>query len=229
MIRAVLFDLFETLVTEYPGPPTRASSLGPVLGLEREAYRVLWKARRPRIVVGTLSFRDALTEISTALTGSADAAAIQRICEQRVGEKVVVFRQVDADIAAMIGALRARGLRLAVISNGFAEDVRGWPTWPLAREFQCTLFSCESGIAKPDPQIYLNATRALGVESDAAIYIGDGGDSELQGAEDAGLRAFRADWFARNWPHTRTVSGGAALAHPQDVLNVASQVTRLGS
>ena len=51
MIKAVLFDLLETLVTESHVPPARASSLAPVLGLERQAYRAEWKARRPRVVV----------------------------------------------------------------------------------------------------------------------------------------------------------------------------------
>ena len=64
MIKAVLFDLFETLITESHYAPTRASSLAPALGLERQAYRPAWKARRPRIVVGELSFADALTQIS---------------------------------------------------------------------------------------------------------------------------------------------------------------------
>ena len=62
MIKAVLFDLYETLITESHLAPTRASSLAHALGLERQAYRAEWQARRPRIVVGELSFADALTE-----------------------------------------------------------------------------------------------------------------------------------------------------------------------
>lgn len=64
MIKAVLFDLFETLITESPVQPTPASSLGETLGLQQEAFRVEWKARRPRVVLGQLSFAAALTEIS---------------------------------------------------------------------------------------------------------------------------------------------------------------------
>jgi hypothetical protein len=37
VIKAVLFDLFETLITESHLAPTRASSLAPALGLERQA------------------------------------------------------------------------------------------------------------------------------------------------------------------------------------------------
>lgn len=220
MVRAVVFDLFETLVTEAGTPPTRVSSVGAALGLEREAFRVEWKARRPHVVTGRLSFGEALTEISRMLAGGVDTTAIERACEQRIREKATVFSTIDEDVSTLIGQLRARSLGLAVVSNGFAEDVRAWPAWPLARAFQSTVFSCVAGVAKPDPEIYLKAIRELGVEPDTAVYIGDGGDDELAGAEKAGLRAFRADWFSRRWPHAGSSSAGVGLANPRDVLRI---------
>ena len=223
MVRAVLFDLFETLVTESWTQPTRASSVGGALGLESEAFRVEWKVRRPRVVLGRLSFGEALTEISRTLIGSVDTAAVERICEQRAREKAIAFAAMDDDVAALISQLRGQGLSLAVISNCFAEDVSAWPTWPLAREFQCAVFSYVVGVAKPDPGIYLKATRGLGVESDTAVFIGDGGDDELVGAERTGLRAFRADWFLRRGSHAGSSNGGSVgLANPHDVLSIVT-------
>jgi putative hydrolase of the HAD superfamily len=57
------------------------------------------------------------------------------------------------------------------------------------------VFSFAVGVVKPDPRIYLNAIEQLGVKPEDALYIGDGGDDELAGAQRAGLRAARADWF----------------------------------
>lgn len=197
MITTILFDLFETLVTESHSTPTRASSLGPALGLDRVAFKVEWKPRRPLVVLGRLSFADALTEISKTLIGRVNEAAVQHACEQRLREKVVAFARRDPDVEHMVRELRARNLRLGVISNGFAEDVHAWPTWSLAREFECKVFSCEAGLAKPDLEIYWKVMRELGVEPATTVYVGDGGDDELAGAEQAGLRAFRAAWFSR--------------------------------
>ena len=222
MIRAVLFDLFETLITESQLPPTRASVLGHALGLDGEAFRLEWKTRRPRVVLGRLSFGEALTEISRALTGSVDAPAVQRVCEQRIREKAIAFREIDGDVAALIGELRGMGLGLAVVSNCFAEDVSAWSTWPLAREFQCSVFSYAAGVAKPDPAIYLKATRGLGVEPEATVFIGDGGDGELVGAQQAGLRAFRAVWFLRRWPHVGSFNGSVGLVNRRDVLTLVA-------
>jgi putative hydrolase of the HAD superfamily len=196
MINAILFDLFETLVTESHYAPTRASSLGPALGLDPAAFKAQWKARRPLIVLGRLSFADALTEISRGLIGRVNEDAVQHACEQRLGEKVIAFARRDPGVEHLIRELRARSVRLGVVSNAFAEDVQAWPTWPLAREFECCVFSCEAGLAKPDPEIYRKAMRELGVEPTTTVYVGDGGDDELAGAKRAGLRAFSAAWFS---------------------------------
>jgi len=219
MIKAVLFDLFETLITESPVQPMRASRLGETLGFEQEAFRDAWKARRPRVVLGQLSFAEALTEISTTLTGRVNRAAIQRMCEQRIRDKAAAYAQIDEDVAALITDLRGCGVGLAIISNCFEEDVLEWSTCPLARGFQCTLFSFAEGVAKPDPEIYLRATRRLGVEPATAVFIGDGADNELVGAERAGLRAFRALWFTSDRHRDQPPEApGVGLVDPQDFM-----------
>ena len=175
MVEAVVFDLFETLVTESGVRPVRASSLGEALGLEPEAFRAEWKARRPRVVLGRLAFTDALTEISRTLNGGVDGAAIREVREQRVREKARVFAEVDRHVADMIRALRAEGVRLAVVSNCFAEDVQAWSAWALAQAFQCVVFSWEAGLAKPDARVYTTVTRRLAVQAGASVFISEGG------------------------------------------------------
>jgi putative hydrolase of the HAD superfamily len=150
-----------------------------------------------------MSFRQALNDIATSLGGQADAATLQRICDERIRVKGEPFSQVEEKIVLMLDHLRSRNLRLGVISNCFAEDVVAWPESVLASRFDCTVFSFEVGLAKPDPEIYVEATRRLRVDVSEAWYIGDGFDEELSGAEQAGLRAFRALWFLRRWPHFR--------------------------
>jgi putative hydrolase of the HAD superfamily len=222
MIKAVLFDLFETLITESRLQPTRASRLGERLGFEQEAFRVAWKARRQRVVLGQLSFAEALTDISTTL-GGVDAAAIQRLCEQRIREKAAAYAHVDEEIVKLIADLRGCGVELAIISNCFKEDVLEWSTCPLARGFQCTLFSFGEGVAKPNPEIYLRAIRRLGVEPATAVFIGDGADNELAGAERAGLRAFRALWFTSDrLGDPSPEAPGSGLVDRQDVLKLVA-------
>jgi putative hydrolase of the HAD superfamily len=201
VVRAILFDLFETLITESRTRPPGVSSHASRLGVEREAFRGRWKALRPAVTTGHVSFRQAIATITTELGHPADDRTLQQLSDDRRRTKSEPFSRIEPEILTTIDALRGRGLRLGVISNGFAEDVAAWPTCALTARFDCTVFSCEVGVAKPGPAIYCEAMRRLDVEASDTWFVGDGGDEELRGAEEAGLRAFKALWFLERWPH----------------------------
>jgi HAD superfamily hydrolase (TIGR01509 family) len=164
-----------------------------------------------------VSFADALGEISRSLNGRVDVGAIQRVRQDRTREKAAACARIDDTVRELVTALANQGIRLAVISNGFEEDVSGWWRCSLAPQFQCTMFSWAEHVAKPDPEIYLRAMRQLGANAAEAVYIGDGADDELRGAERAGLRAWRAAWYVRDPP-----SNGAwpELTTCEDVLSL---------
>lgn len=203
MLRAVLFDLFETLITESRTRPSGVSSLASELGCEREAFRSQWKALRPAVMIGQVSFRHALSDITTKLGGHAADVTLERLRKERVRAKAEPFEQVEHPVLVVLDYLRSRDLRLGLISNCFAEDVAAWPKCSLAPRFDSTVFSFETGLTKPNPEIYRQATRRLGVDVSETWFIGDGGHEELSGAKQAGLRAFKALWFLRRWPHFR--------------------------
>jgi len=62
-MHAVLFDLYETLVSELGVPVRRASSLATQLGVDEAAYKREWKSRRPEILLGHYTFQQALAQI----------------------------------------------------------------------------------------------------------------------------------------------------------------------
>ena len=194
MIAGVLFDLYETLVTERHAAPARASSLGERLGLDEAAFRKAWKPQRTRITRGQMSFVDALLEVGATLGHGLDPELVRVVSDERRVEKAALFQRFDPVALEILGQLRNRGCRLAVVSNCFAEDVEAWPGCPAAECFDATVFSFAAGTAKPEPHIYLEATQRLGVDVCNALFIGDGGDDELLGAERAGLRAAQATW-----------------------------------
>lgn len=216
MIKAILFDLFQTLVTEHGTEQRRASSLGALFDLDPRHFRAAWKPRRPRVVRGELRFGEALVEVGTQLGVVLPAAAVQQACELRVRQKSTVFERVDPDLVETIRALHDRGLRLAVVSNCFAEDVEGWSGSALAPWFDAAVFSFAAGAAKPEPEIYVEAARRVAVSPADALFIGDGVDDELEGATRAGMRAARAAWYVKPAAHA---SGSAipVMNHWRDV------------
>ena len=224
MIRAVLFDLFETLVTESATRPAGVSSLAVEFGCERKAFRSEWKAVRSAVTVGRLSFGQALSDVAAKLGGQVEEATVQRLCEERTRTKAQAFAHIEHQVLAMLDHLRGRNLRLGIVSNCCAEDVAAWPHCSLAQRFDCTVFSFEVGLEKPDPRIYAEAVRRLGGDVSQTWFIGDGGSDELSGARQAGLRAFKALWFLRRWPHFREEPCAAAsFATVAEVVSLVEQ------
>jgi putative hydrolase of the HAD superfamily len=196
-----VFDLYETLVTDLDRPLRRASSLATQLGVDESAYKREWKSWRPKIVLGRCMFHDALAQIAATLGGVVDQRLLEGLRAERVDQKTAVLKTVEPDMLAAVGELRRRGLKLGIITNAFAEDVAGWEWSPLRPFFDVVVVSCAVGLAKPDPEIYLHACRALGALPQCTLFVGDGVD-EVAGARAAGLAASRALWFASRWPQT---------------------------
>ena len=65
MLQAILFDLFETLITESQTRPAGISASAPPLGCEREVFRREWKTLRPAALTGRVTLRQAPSRIAT--------------------------------------------------------------------------------------------------------------------------------------------------------------------
>ncbi|MEH1100105.1 HAD family hydrolase [Micromonospora sp. CPCC 205561] len=77
------------------------------------------------------------------------------------------------DTVATLAALRAAGVRVAVVSNiGF--DIRPmFEAWGCADLVDAFVLSYEVGRCKPDPGIFLRACGMLGVDPERALMVGD--------------------------------------------------------
>lgn len=213
---AVLFDLFETLVTESGAAVPRAGALGECFGLDPKAFRAEWKQLRLLVLRGQLSFRAALLEAGERLNVAMPEALVRQACDERARARSALFQKTDPEMLAVLRDLSGLGIRLGVVSNCMAEDVGGWPDSVLAAHFACAIFSFRAGTVKPDRRIYLDAIDCLGVSPGEAIFIGDGGDGELEGARDAGLDAAQAAWFVSN----PAPAGIPVLAKRQDLMRL---------
>ncbi len=164
MVKAVVFDLYETLVTQSGTAVPRAGALGESLGLDPTAYRREWKQMRPQVLRGELTFAEALMQIGTRLSAPIPFERVQQACDERIRANTEVFQKIDPDLLALTRDLHAHGVRLATISNCMAEDVVAWPTCAFAPQFASAVFSFAAGVVKPDPRIYLNAIEQLGAK-----------------------------------------------------------------
>jgi putative hydrolase of the HAD superfamily len=95
------------------------------------------------------------------------------------------FEAVDGAREACL-ALRAHGLRLAVVSNwdialhDYLAELR------LTELADAVVASADVGTPKPDPAIFVEALERLGVPAERAVHVGDEQD-DADGARAAGL------------------------------------------
>jgi putative hydrolase of the HAD superfamily len=88
-----------------------------------------------------------------------------------------------------IAALRERGLKTGLITVCSEDVPLLWPESAFHGLFDVEVFSATCGLRKPDPRIYRLALDGLGVEAEEAVFVGDGANDELAGAERVGMKA----------------------------------------
>ncbi|TML39494.1 MAG: HAD family hydrolase, partial [Actinobacteria bacterium] len=116
-----------------------------------------------------------------------------------------------------LAALRERGISLGLITV-CSEDVPAtWHETELAGLFDVETFSSKCGLIKPDPQIYLTTLDALGVEPGEALFVGDGANDELAGAQRLGMQAVLIHRAGEDppWDEVRDWQGPRITAIPQ--------------
>ena len=81
------------------------------------------------------------------------------------------------------------GLKLGLLTNCSRAVPVLWDETPLAPLMDESIFSCLVGCKKPDKRIYDIACERLGVLPQECVFVGDGGNRELEGALEAGMMA----------------------------------------
>jgi putative hydrolase of the HAD superfamily len=103
--------------------------------------------------------------------------------------------RVFSDVLPCLRAVKAGGIRCAVISNW---DERLTPTLRnlgLADEFEFILASAEVGFAKPASEIFAAAQQGFNLPPDQILHVGDSRREDREGANSAG---FRGVWLDRS-------------------------------
>ena len=93
------------------------------------------------------------------------------------------------DVVPALDELRARGLRLAIVSNFDGRLTRICEGLGIAHRFDTIVMSSRAGAAKPDPRIFKVALQRLGLAASEALHVGDSEKEDLAGAQACGLRA----------------------------------------
>ena len=181
-MRAVIFDLWNTIAVwpEDLWAETRPR-VAEHLGLTVEEFESRW--------YGELAHMRELGPMSDVLDLfdlSADDVERVTALRREVTRKGLV--PVPGAVET-IAALREQGLKTGLITVCSEDVVSLWEETDFHGLFDAEVFSAAVGLRKPDPRIYWIALEKLGVEPKDAMFVGDGANDELGGAERVGMTA----------------------------------------
>lgn len=208
-MKAILFDLFETLITEREagrntmdiGTP-ECDSPAALLGMSEAHFEAEWVQRRTGRMKGHFpDYYAVIKDICESAQLDVDTHLLKSLNERRLEAKKQPYLYIDPQVIEMLRTLKKNGFKIGLVSNCSGEEVEGLFLSTLASLFDEIVLSYQEGVSKPQQEIYQLACDRLGVRPSETIFIGDGGANELNGAEKAELKAFRAAWFYDRQPN----------------------------
>jgi len=204
VIRAVVFDLGNTLITSRPwfrvelhalasetlAELARRGHLSPAGGLAEQADRLYEEIHdRNRTEPKEITAAKVITEVAAGLRLDPDPAAVDAALE-------TVYRACVPSVEPREGAhetlarLRDAGYRLAVLSNARYGPFVPWAleAVKLTPYLEAVVSSADAGWRKPSVQVFQLLLDRLGVPAHESVYVGDYYPYDIVGAKAAGMR-----------------------------------------
>ena len=224
MIRAVIFDMFETLVTFCESPLYFGAQIAKDAGIPEIKFSEIWRPSERARSIGEMTLEQVLETILRENECYSEKL-IADIVAKRVESKQECFRHIHPDIIPMLAKLKEAGILIGLISNCYSEEVEAIRQSDLFPYIDAAYLSFEQGVWKPDEEIFRRCMEGLSVKVEECLYIGDGGSYELETAKSLGMTALQATWyFKEEFAHiTERKEGFVQLGTPMDVLGYLAE------
>ena len=203
MKRAIIFDMFETLITHYNTPLYFSADMAADAGISVDKFQEVWRATEYERSIGTLSL-EIVIEMILKENHCYSEEVLKKIVEKRTATKEDCFKHLHPEIVPMLSELKEEGVLIGLISNCFSEEADVIRKSALFPYFDAVYLSYEQGVQKPDDEIFKRCMDALSVKAEECVYIGDGGSYELETAERLGMKAVQAAWYLREGTYQPT-------------------------
>ncbi|HVT98607.1 MAG TPA: HAD family phosphatase [Acidobacteriaceae bacterium] len=184
MLRAVIFDYGEVLCTQDHAAHQRLIAL---TGLHHDTFESLYWRDRHSYDLGRFDGRGFWAQFASDAGLTFTSEQIDALIET----DVVMWTSISEAMLAWARSLPRTGILIAILSNMVQEvldTMRQKFSW--LAEFNQLTWSCELGIAKPDPAIYTLTCEKLGVAPADALFLDDR-LVNVRAAEQLGLMALQ--------------------------------------
>lgn len=221
MTKAVIFDMYETLVTLYENPPYFGAQIAIDAGIEEEKFQEMWRASETDRTIGKITFEEILEKILKE-NNCYSETKMDFIVKKRVRNQETAFERPHKDVIPTLRALKKKGVRLGLVSNCFSEEAAVIKKSVLFPYFDAACLSFDEGMQKPDPAIFERCLERLKVPARDCLYVGDGGSDELEAAKTIGMNVAQAAWYLKEntMQPAKRKAGFRQLETPSDILKI---------
>lgn len=196
-IQAVIFDMYETLVTQFASPLYYGTQIARDLGLSPEEFLPGWRATEESRATGKLTF-EAVMERLMKEQGIYTPEKHRQVVEKRIAIQTDCFAHLHPGILPMLSGLKTQGIKVGLITNCFSEEAKLIRKSVLFPYFDAPCLSYELGMRKPDRAIFRACLDKMELPAQNCLYVGDGGSRELETARELGMQALQAVWYRRD-------------------------------
>jgi 2-haloacid dehalogenase len=180
---AYVFDLYGTLL-DYRSLRSRVDGLV----ADSDAFVATWREKQVQYAFAA-SAMQRYADFDTLTAAAFDYAAERHGLTAQGAERAAAADgwatlPAFADVPGALEALRARGLRAAVLSNGTARAIeRGVRAAGLAHLFEALLSVDTVRVYKPDARVYALAEQSLGLPRERIAFVSSNGWDATGAAE----------------------------------------------
>jgi putative hydrolase of the HAD superfamily len=184
-IRAVIFDY--GMVLSQPQDPSALNNILAITGLDRDTFDRHYWTHRHAYDMGKLNGRTYWQQFAKDTGIHLMPTDIERLIEN----DVLMWCTINEPMLAWAKSLAEAGLRIGILSN-MGEETLSYMRQEFAwlGDFHHHTWSCELGIAKPDPAIYIYTCEKLGIAPAEALFLDDKLEN-VEAARRTGLNALQ--------------------------------------
>lgn len=207
MIKAVFFDLYQTLIDYHPPREEQLARIISDYGITVTADTI----RRPMVIADEFIYEEhsrlpiskrseeeqktLFAKYQTILLKEAGINPSPELIRNNVVkmQQIKFDRVLFDDVLPALEQLKQKGILLGLISNIDSEITPLFDKLKLTPLLQVVVTSRDTGYHKPQPEIFKEAAKRAGVKADEAMFIGDQYQIDVRGAEEGGMQGVLLD------------------------------------
>ena len=121
MMKAVIFDMFETLITHFESPLYMGKQIASDIGIPEEKFREIWDTTDDDRTLGKRTLEDVIEEV-LQVNDCYSTELFERIIAKRKQSKVECFNHIHPEIIPLFQSLKEQNIKIGLITNCYFEE-----------------------------------------------------------------------------------------------------------